>query len=90
MFSVVPALLAVSASFWQQAAVCFLTTDASGSFDAQSASIASKSFKRPCVAFRAQGGSALSTPLRPDGIEPFVARASFNPLRKDGCARYNA
>ena len=86
MFNVVPAARAVSASFWQQAAVCFLTTDASGSFDAQSASIASKSFKRPCVAFRAQGGSALSTPLRPDGIDPFVARASFSPRLKEGWA----
>ena len=86
MFSVVPAARAVSASFWQQTAVCFLTTDASGSVVAQSASIASKSLKSPCVAFLAQGGSALSTPRRPDGIEPFVARASFSPRRKDGWA----
>ena len=36
MFKVVPALRAVSASFWQQTAVLCLTIDASGSLDAQS------------------------------------------------------
>ena len=90
MFKVVPAARAVSASFWQQTAVLCLTIDASGSLDAQSWSIAANNLSSPLVAFRAQGGSALSTPLRPDGTLPDVARASVNARLKDGWARYNA
>ena len=84
IFKVVPAARAASASLATQRRFC-LTIDASGSLDAQSWSMASKSFSSPCVAFRRTAGPRCRRLSDRTGLEPFVARASFKPLRKDGC-----